>query len=130
MKQMTIRKRRRETTFYCHEPSVNDRESAVQWIERIAALKTSEPKYIALRNSPHKDGKTGENVELPPTITAQELLAKLDEFPCERICLVGKFEEVQVVLSVNMENYEIAITVPIEDMHLIGAIMEQLDKQE
>lgn len=130
MKQMTIRKRRRETTFYCHEPTVKDRESAAQWIVRTVALETCEPKYIALRNPPHKNGKTGENVELTPTITAQELVAQLDEHPCERICLVGKYEEVLVVLSVNLENYEVAITVPIEEMHLIGAIMDQLDKQE
>ena len=129
MKRLRMTEDARFTTVYFHTASVRDSASAARWIAGAAALAEMQGRYIALRDLSHSADEGRADVQLDPTADSAELLTALKSGHYDRLFLAGTFSSTRVGLGVDLNSYELAITVPAGQSVLAETIMEQTGRQ-
>lgn len=125
MKRLRMTEDARFTTVYFHTASVRDSASAARWIAGAAALAEMQGRYIALRDLSHSADEGRADVQLDPTADSAELFTALKSGHYDRLFLAGTFSSTRVGLGVDLNAYELAITVPAGQSALAETIMEQ-----
>ena len=112
MSQRTESKGPRLTTTYFHSSRVTDTVSAAEWLVSAVSLPEMEGRYIALRDLSRSADEGGGGIQLPPSVTPAEILAALKRAGADRLFLAGRYRGTQVGLGVDLNSFELAITVP------------------